>query len=62
MEDWVYCLFSIAISNMSCVVLYNFFSTTLPHQENLISLFDTVLILALTSTVDIVVRRVLLDQ
>ena len=59
MGVWVSCLFSIAISNSCCAALYSFFSTTLPNQENLITSFDTVLLLALTSTVDILVRRVL---
>ena len=57
MQVMVFCLFSIAISNFCCVALYSFFSTTLPNQENLITSFDTVLVLALTSTVDILVRR-----
>ena len=55
-EDWVPCLFSIAISNASCVALYSFFNTTLPNQQNLITSFDTVLVLALTNAVNILVR------
>ena len=51
------CLFSMAISNFCCIALYSFFSTTLPNQENLITSFDTVLVLALTSQVNILVRR-----
>ena len=57
MGVWVSCLFSMAISNSCCVALYSFFSTTLPNQENLITLFNIVLVLALTSTVNILVRR-----
>ena len=51
------CLFSMAISNFCCIALYSFFSTTLPNQQNLITSFDTVLVLALTSAVDISVRK-----
>ena len=59
MQVMVFCLFSIAISNSCCVALYSFFSTVLPNQENLITSFDTVLVLALTSAVNIMVRRFL---
>ena len=59
MAVWVSCLFSMVISNSCCVALYSFFSTTLPNHQNLITLFDTVLILAMTSIVNILVRRVL---
>ena len=59
MQVMVFCLFSIAISNFCCVALYSFFSTVLPNQENLITSFDTVLVLALTSAVNVMVRRFL---
>ena len=59
MGDWVLCLLSIAISNSCCIALYSFFSTTLPNQENLITSFGRLLVFALTSTVNILVRRVL---
>ena len=57
MGAWVSCLFSIAISNSCCVALYSFFSTTLPNHQNLITLFNTVLVLALTSAVNILVSK-----
>ena len=50
------CLLSLIASNISCVALVSFFLTTLPHQRNLLSFFDIVLVLALTSVVDIAVR------
>ena len=58
MGVWVSNLLSLAISNSCCVALYGFFSTTLPNQQNLITSFDTVLVLALTSALNIFVRRV----
>ena len=59
MAVWVSCLFSMVISNSCCVALYSFFSTTLPNHQNLITMFDTVLILTMTSVVNILVSRVL---
>ena len=56
MGAWVSCLCSLPISNCCGVALYSFFSTTLPNQQNLITSFDTVLVLALTSAVNIMVR------
>ena len=50
------CLLSLAASNFSCVALVSFFLTTLPSKRNLFTFFDTVLVLALTSVVDIAVR------
>ena len=50
------CLLSLTVSNISCVALVSFFLTTLPTKRNLFTFFDTVLVLALTSDVDITVR------
>ena len=50
------CLLSLTASNISCVALVSFFLTTLPHQRNLFTFFDTVLVLSLTCIVDIAVR------
>ena len=55
----ILCLLSLVISNPCCLALYSFFLTTLPNQENLITSFGTVLVWAITSTVNILVRRVL---
>ena len=50
------CLLCLAASNLSCVALVSFFLTTLPTKRTLFSYFDTVLVLALTSVVDIAVK------
>ena len=50
------CLLSLTVSNISCVALVSFFLTTLPTKRNLFTFFDTVLVVALTSDVDITVR------
>ena len=50
------CLLCLAASNLSCVALVSFFLTTLPTNRNLFTFFDTTLVLALTSVVDIAVR------
>ena len=50
------CLLSLIASNFCCVALVSFFMTTLPTKRNLFTFFDTVLVLALTSAVDIAVR------
>ena len=49
------CLLSLT-ANFCCVALVNFFLTTLPHKRNLLTFFDIVLVVALTSVVDIAVR------
>ena len=49
------CLLSLTISNFCCVALVSFFMTTLPTKRNLLTFFDTVLVLALTGIVDIAV-------
>ena len=54
----IFCLLSMVVSNLSCVALVSFFLTTLPHQRNLLTFFDIVLVVALTSVVDIAVRMV----
>ena len=52
----ILCLLSLAASNLSCVALVSFFLTTLPTNRNLFTFFDIVLVLALTSIVNIWVR------
>ena len=49
------CLLSLTASNFCCVALVSFFLTTLPTERNLFTFFDIVLVLALTSVVDIIV-------
>ena len=46
-------LFLIIVSNTSCVALVSYFLTTLPTKRNLFTFFDTVLVLVLTTNVDI---------
>ena len=53
---WLLCLLSLTVCNISCVALVSFFLTTLPTKRNLFTFFDTVLVVALTSDVDITVR------
>ena len=50
-------LLSFSISNFCCVALYTFFMTTLPTQRNLLTFFDTVLVLSLTGVVNILVSN-----
>ena len=50
------CLLCLAVSNPSCVALVSFFLATLPTNRTLFTYFDIVLVLALTSVVDISVR------
>ena len=50
------CLLSLTASNLSCIALVSFFMTTLPTNRNLFTYFDTVLVIGLTSAVDIAVR------
>ena len=54
---WLLTLLSLTISNICCVALSSFFLTTLPAQRNLLTFFDTLLVLSLTGLVDIVVRN-----
>ena len=49
-------LLSLTASNFCCVALVSFFLTTLPTKRTLFTFFDIVLVLALTSAVDIVAR------
>ena len=53
------CLLSLTASNISCVALVSFFLTTLPHQRNLLTFFELVLVVAITCVVDILVRIIL---
>ena len=46
-------LFLMIVSNISCVALVSYFLTTLPTKRNLFTFFDTVLVLVLTTNVDI---------
>ena len=50
------CLLSFTVSNFCCVALVSFFMTTLPTNRTLFTFFDTLLVLALTSVVNIWVR------
>ena len=50
------CLLSLTASNISCVAFVSFSLATLPTKRNLFTYFDRVLVLALTSVVDIAVR------
>ena len=47
------CLLSLTVSNISCVALVSFFLATLPTKRTLFTFFDALLVLALTSVVDI---------
>ena len=49
------CLLFLTASNLSCVALVNFFLTTLPTKRNLFTYFDTVLVLAITGVLDIMI-------
>ena len=48
------CLLSLTASNFCCVALVSFFLTTLPNKRNF-SYFDTVLVIAITGVVDIMI-------
>ena len=50
-------LLSFTISNFCHLALSSFFMTTLPAQRNLLTFFDTVLVISLTGVVNIVVRN-----
>ena len=52
-------LFLMIVSNISCVALVSYFLTTLPTKRNLFTFFDTVLVLVLTTNVDISVLTIL---
>ena len=52
----LFCLLSLTASNPCCIALVSFFMTTLPTNRNLFTYFDTVLVIGLTSAVDIGVR------
>ena len=50
------CLLSLLASNICCIALVSFFMAPLPAKRNLFTFFGTVLVLALTSIVNISVR------
>ena len=52
----IFCQLSFTVAHFSSVALVSFFLTTLPSQRNLLTFFDIVLVVALTSVVDITVR------
>ena len=56
------CLLSLTASNLSCVAFVSFSLSTLPTNRNLFTYFGTVLVLALTSVVNIAVRITLFPR
>ena len=50
------CLLCLTASNLNCVAFVSFSLATLPTKRNLLIFFDRVLVLGLTSVVNIAVR------
>ena len=58
--SWAACAVSIVVSNLSCLALCSFFFSILPTKRNLLTYFDTVLVLSVTAVVNIAVGGVII--
>ena len=58
--SWAACTVSIVVSNLSCLALSSFFFSILPTKRNLLTYFDTVLVLSVTAVVNIAVGGVII--
>ena len=58
--SWAACTVSIVVSNFSCLALSSFFFSILPTKRNLLTYFDTVLVLCVTAAVNIGVGGVII--
>ena len=54
------CTISILVSNLSCLALSSYFFSILPTKRNLLTYFNTVLVLSITAVVNVTVGGVII--
>ena len=58
--SWEACTVSILVSNLSCLALSSYFFSILPTKRNLLTYFNTVLVLSITAVVNVTVGGVII--